>query len=55
MEYMTADTKVNGYMVYPRFLSTIDVSQQRKLFTFTCSIVQGRHRGQAEAESLLTN
>ena len=31
MEYMTADTKVNGYMVYPRFLSTIDVSPTEKI------------------------
>lgn len=30
MEYMTADTKVNGYMVYPRFLSTIGVSPTRE-------------------------
>lgn len=31
MKYMTADTKVNGYMVYPRFLSTIDVSPTEKI------------------------
>ena len=31
MEYMTADTKVNRYMVYPRFLSTIDVSPTEKI------------------------
>lgn len=31
MEYMTADTKVNGYMVCPRFLSTIDVSPTEKI------------------------
>ena len=31
MEYMTADTKVNGYMVYPRFLSTIGVSPTEKI------------------------
>lgn len=28
---MTADTKVNGYMVYPRFFSTIDVSPTEKI------------------------
>ena len=31
MEYMKADTKVNGYMVYPRFLSTVDVSPTEKI------------------------
>lgn len=31
MEYMKADTKVNGYMVYPRFLSTIDVGSTEKI------------------------
>ncbi len=31
MEYIKADTKVNGYMVYPRFLSTIDIGSTEKI------------------------
>ena len=52
MEYMTADTKVNGYMVYPRFLSAIDVIPTEKIVYVY--LFNRRHRGQARAESLLT-
>lgn len=31
MEYITATTKVHGYMVYPRFLSTIDIGSTEKI------------------------